>query len=49
MNTPRWTAKAYFDAYDLATRQFSDLCPLGKTIDQFVFESWYPKFQAEFD
>ena len=43
---PRRTAKDYFDAYYLATRQFSGHIHWGKhfTIDWSVVESWLPKF-----
>jgi len=43
---PRWTAKAYFDAYYLATRRFHGRIHWGKhfTIDRSVVERWYPKF-----
>ena len=43
---PRRTVKAYFDAYYLATRQFSGRIHWGKhfTIEWSVVESWLPKF-----
>ena len=43
---PRQTAKAYFDAYYLATRKFKGRVHWGKhfTIDPSTVGSWYPKF-----